>query len=213
MTVIFEKWTNKLPAIVGLGTAVLAVCVVFVVWFWFSPRHTDVGYQPHQPVFYSHKKHVGELGMDCRYCHRMVEDGPHATIPDTETCMNCHKVGVLPDSKLLEPLKESYQTGAAMKWIKVHMLPDYAYFHHGAHVRAGVGCASCHGRIDQMEEVRQAEPLSMSWCVDCHRDPGPHLRPLDKVFDMTFQPDPVQGAKFLQERKLNPPTHCSACHR
>jgi len=212
LTVIFEKWTNKLPAIVGLGVAVLAVCVVFVVWFWFSPRHTDVGYQPIQPVLYSHRLHAGLLGMDCRYCHRLVEEGPHATVPDTETCMNCH-TQVLPDSTLLEPVRENYKSGTPMNWVKVHMLPDYAYFHHGAHVRAGVGCASCHGRIDQMQEVRQAEPLSMSWCLDCHRAPAAHLRPLDKVTDMNFQPRLEDGVKFLAERDLHPPTHCSGCHR
>lgn len=212
MTLIFEKWTNKLPAIVGLGVVTLGLCVTFVVWFWFSPWHTDVGYQPQQPVLYSHKLHAGELGMDCRYCHRMVEDGPHATVPDTETCMNCH-AQVKTDSQLLEPLRQNYKAGLPMNWVKVHMLPDYVYFHHGVHIHAGVGCATCHGRIDQMQEVRQAKPLSMSWCIECHRDPGPQLRPLDKVTDMNFVPDPAQGAKFLVDRKLHPPTNCSGCHR
>lgn len=212
MTVIFPKWTNKLPAVLALGVAAVGLSVVFIVWFWFSPRHTDVGYQPLQPVLYSHKLHAGLLGMDCRYCHRHVEEGPHASVPDTETCMNCHRT-VKQDSPRLQLIRDNYTSGKPVPWVKVHMLPDYAYFNHGVHVAAGVGCASCHGRIDQMEIVRQTEPMSMGWCLECHRNPAPHLRPLDKIVDMAFEPDPEQGARFQVERNLHPPTHCSACHR
>ncbi len=212
MTVIFPKWTNKLPAPIALGAALAGLCVVFVVWFWFSPRHLEVGYQPIQPVLYSHKLHAGLLGLDCRYCHRMVEDGPHATVPDTETCMNCHRQ-VKIDSPLLQVVRDAATTGDPIPWVKVHMLPDYAFFNHSVHVKAGVGCASCHGRVDQMTIVRQAEPLSMRWCLECHRAPEKHLRPLDKITDMAFEPDPEQGKRFLVERNLHPPTHCSACHR
>jgi Cytochrome c7 and related cytochrome c len=212
LTVIFPKWTNRLPLLLGLGAVVLGLSVVFVVWFWFSPRHTDVGYQPIQPVPYSHKLHAGMLGMDCRYCHRMVETGPHATVPDTETCMGCH-AQVKNDSPLLQPVRDAFASGNPVPWVKVHMLPDFAYFNHAVHVHAGVGCATCHGRIDQMETVHQVEPLSMGWCLECHRDPAKNLRPLDKITDMAFQPDPAEGAKFLVERNLHPPTHCSGCHR
>lgn len=216
MTALFPKWTNKVPALLGLGAAAVGLTVVFVVWFWFSPEHIEVGYQPHQPVAYSHKLHADQLGMDCRYCHRMVEEGPHATVPDTQTCMGCHSQ-VLPESELLKPLRDAWGNGEptrpAVPWVKVHMLPDYAYFHHGVHVNAGVGCASCHGRVDQMDEVRQVKPLSMGWCLECHRDPAPHLRPLDKITDMAFEPTREQGQQLLAERKLNPPTYCSACHR
>lgn len=196
--------------------APVAVCgaafVTFVVWYWFSPKHLEVGYAPQQPVYYSHQLHAGQMGMDCRYCHQHVERGPHATVPTTETCMNCHK-SVHTGSVEIKKLAAAHEAQKPIEWVKVHMLPDYAYFDHSVHVAAGVGCASCHGRVDQMEVVRQAEPLSMGWCLECHRNPAPHLRPLDKITDMSFQPDPEQGAVFAKERNINPPTHCSACHR
>ena len=225
MTVLFPKWTNKLPAALALGSAAFGLFVVFVVSFWFSPENTDVGYQPFQPVAYSHKQHAGALGMDCRYCHRMVETGPHATVPDNATCMGCH-AHIRTDSVLLEPLRTAYGDGGpnqqAIEWVKVHLLPDYAYFNHAVHVHAGVGCTSCHGRVDQMEVVRQVEPLSMGWCLECHRDPTPHLRPTGiSATQMDWEPDEasIAAARARLEwngdeiPELNPPTHCSACHR
>jgi hypothetical protein len=226
LTVLFPKWTNKLPAALAFGAAVLGLFVVFAVYYWFSPWYTDVGYAPAQPIQYSHAQHVGQFGMDCRYCHRMVESGPHASIPDNQTCMGCH-AQVKKDSELLKPLFAAFDEDdgdpSRLPWVKVHLLPDYAYFDHSVHVHAGVGCASCHGRIDQMEVVQQVEPLSMGWCLECHRDPTPHLRPAGvSVTDMEWQPDAasiaaaearlaVTAADPIPE--LNPPTHCSACHR
>jgi len=223
LTVLFPKWTNKLPALLGLGAAMTGASVVFVVWFWFSPRHTDVGYQPDQPIVYSHKLHAGLLGLDCRYCHRMVEEGPHATVPDADTCIGCHAATkIRGDSARLALLRDNYGDGAGsdhlpIPWVKVHMLPDYAYFNHAVHVHAGVGCKSCHGRIDQMEIVRQAEPLSMGWCLECHRDPTHHLRergtkPTDMEWEPTDQSIAAARAR-LTGHELNPPTNCSACHR
>ncbi len=220
MTVLFPKWTNRIPAIAALGAAGAGLSVLFIVWFWFSPRHIEVGYQPDQPIAYSHKLHAGLKGMDCRYCHRMVEEGPHASVPDADTCMGCHKQ-VKKDSPRLSLLASSYGDGAgdniAIPWVKVHMLPDYAYFSHAVHVNAGVGCTSCHGRVDQMEIVRQVEPLSMGWCLECHRDPAPHLRPTGvPATQMDWQPDEQSLAAAharLESNELNPPTHCSACHR
>jgi hypothetical protein len=223
LTVLFPKWTNKLPAMLALGAAATGLVVVFVVWYWFSPRHLEVGYQPLQPITYSHKLHAGLLGLDCRYCHRLVEEGPHATVPDADTCMGCHGVGrVRPDSDKLVVLRECYGDGTRgdsppIPWVKVHMLPDYAYFSHALHLKAGVGCASCHGRVDQMEIVRQVEPLSMGWCLECHRDPTPHLRPQGvPPTQMDWQPDAASLAAArarLDKLELNPPTYCSACHR
>jgi hypothetical protein len=216
LTVLFPKWTNKLPAMLALGAAAAGLCVVSTVTFWFSPKHTDVGYQPYQPVPYSHKLHAGLLGMDCRYCHRLVETGPHATIPDTDTCMGCH-AHVKKDSPMLAPLRSQRGEETAVEWVKVHLLPDYAYFNHAVHVNAGVGCTSCHGRVDEMEIVRQVEPLSMGWCLECHRDPTPHLRPRGtSATKMDWQPDAdsIRSARArLEANELNPPTHCSACHR
>ncbi|MBL8724007.1 MAG: cytochrome c3 family protein [Planctomycetes bacterium] len=237
MTVLFPKWTNKLPALLALGAAAIGLSVVSAVNFWFSPKHTDVGYQPYQPVPYSHKLHAGLLGMDCRYCHRLVESGPHATIPDNDTCMGCH-AQVKKDSPLLEPLRTAYGNGRGdhgnrkkedgtpesepLAWVKVHMLPDYAYFNHAVHVRANVGCTSCHGHVEQMEVVRQVEPLSMGWCLECHRDPTPHIRPRGvsaTQMDWTPTPESIAAARARLSAsgdsmpELNPPTHCSACHR
>ncbi|MFY9341485.1 MAG: cytochrome c3 family protein [Planctomycetota bacterium] len=225
MTVLFPKWTNKLPGILALGAAAIGLFVVFVVWFWFSPKHIDVGYQPYQPISYSHKLHAGSLGMDCRYCHRMVEEGPHASIPDTETCFGCHK-HVKKDSPQLAALHTAWADGGSkskpIEWVKVHLLPEYAYFNHAVHLRSGVGCASCHGRVDQMDIVRQVEPLSMGFCLECHRDPTPHIRPSGvKSTEMGWTPttDSIAAAKKLLEWQgeappaLNPPTYCSACHR
>jgi hypothetical protein len=225
LTVLFPKWTNKLPAVLALGAAATGLFVVFVVNFWFSPKHTDVGYQPFQPISYSHKLHAGSLGMDCRYCHRLVEEGPHATVPDADTCYGCHK-NVKKDSVALKELHAAYGTGKGdgtpIEWVKVHLLPEYAYFNHAVHLRAGVGCTSCHGRVDEMEIVRQVEPLSMGWCLECHRDPTQHIRPAGvspTKMDWTPDGDSIAAAKKLLEWQgdnapaLNPPTHCSACHR
>lgn len=216
MTVLFPKWTNKLPPVLGLAVALAGLSVVFVVWFWFSPKHTDVGYQPTQPVFYSHKLHAGQLGIDCRYCHRLVETGPHATVPDTETCMGCHRQ-IKKDSPLLPKLLAASESGNPVPWVKVHMLPDFAYFSHAVHIDAGVGCASCHDRIDEMEIVRQTQPLSMSWCLECHRAPAAHVRPPEvSPTQMDWQPSEqsiAAASERLGRRELNPPTHCSACHR
>lgn len=216
---LFPRWTNHLPALVTALLVAGAPAVVFFVDYYFSPKFTDVGYAPLQPVPYSHQLHAGMLGMDCRYCHQNVERGPHATVPATQTCMNCHGT-IRTSSPLLEPVRQSAATGEALPWVKVHMLPDYAYFDHSAHVRvgtkglAGIGCASCHGRIDQMEVVRQVEPLSMRWCLECHRSPEKHLRPISEITNMAYEHDEAVARELLaQDATIQPPTHCSACHR
>jgi len=220
LTVLFPKWTNKLPALLGLGAAAMGLFVVFVVWFWFSPKHIEIGYQPIQPIAYSHKLHAGILGMDCRYCHRLVEEGPHATVPDADTCMGCHRM-VKQDSPRLAELREKYGDGKGdnppIEWVKVHMLPDYAYFNHAVHLRAGVGCKSCHGDVSGMENVRVVTPLSMGWCLECHRDPTKDIRlPGVSPTDMSWSPDEASitaARQRLANNELNPPQHCSACHR
>jgi menaquinone reductase, multiheme cytochrome c subunit len=174
-----------------------------------------VGYSPQQPVPYSHAMHVGQLGMDCRYCHNTVEISARASIPPTQTCMNCHHA-ILADSAKILPLKESYATGMPMEWVRVHDLPDFAYFDHHAHVRRGVGCVSCHQRIDKMEQVYQAEVLSMRWCLDCHRDPEPKLRPQEYITSMAWSAGTEQatlGRRLRVENNINPSTDCSTCHR
>lgn len=215
MAVIFPRWTNRIPFAIGASAPVLLGVVVGAVWYWFSPKFTDVGYAPVQPVPYSHKLHAGDLGIDCRYCHNTVEVAARAAVPPTQTCMNCHKT-VLPESPKLAPIRESFASGRPVEWVRVHMLPDYAFFNHSVHVGAGVGCAECHGRIDQMKVVQQAQPLSMSWCLDCHKDPDPRLRPRDQVTNMAWTAERAGSFPSFEAthgRKPNPPTHCSGCHR
>ncbi|MGE5648189.1 MAG: cytochrome c3 family protein [Acidobacteriota bacterium] len=174
-----------------------------------------MGYEPVQPVPYSHKLHAGNLGMDCRYCHSTVETSNYAAIPAAETCMNCH-TRVKPKSELLEPVRESYASGKPVPWVRIHKLPDYVYFSHQAHVGAGVSCVSCHGRVDQMAEVRQVKPLSMAWCLECHRDPAANIRPRDQVTNLAWKPtrDPAEiGRELMAKNKIHPPTNCSGCHR
>jgi hypothetical protein len=213
VALIFPRWTNRAPLAVGVGAPVALVGVVFSVWYWFSPKYTDAGYAPIQPVPYSHKQHAGDLGIDCRYCHNTVERAGFAALPPTRTCMNCHTL-VLKDSLKLAPVRASFASGEPLAWIKVHMLPQYAYFDHSVHVAAGVGCASCHGRVDQMKVVQQVAPLSMSWCLDCHRDPTPNLRPASEVTNMSWTRASYDPARDpARTRKLDPPKHCSGCHR
>jgi hypothetical protein len=212
---VFPKWTNKIPLAIAAGLPVVAVALVGAVWYWFSPSYTDVGYRPKQPVPFSHRMHAGELGMDCRYCHSTVERAAHAAIPPTATCLNCHKI-VKADSEFVAPLLKSGETGEPMKWVRVHMLPGYAYFDHKAHLAAGVGCVSCHGRIDKMLQVTQFAPLSMGWCLDCHRNPGPNLRPVSEITNMAWSAKEAGydwKADPARTRKLQPPQNCSGCHR
>lgn len=181
---------------------------------------------PKQPIAYSHALHAGELGMDCRYCHNTVEKTAHAWIPPTQTCMGCH-TNIYPNQSTdplapnnekdkLHPVHASFQTGLPIEWIRVHDLPDYAYFNHSAHVNRGVGCVTCHGRVDRMEEVYQSKRLSMAWCIDCHRAPDEYLRPVSEVTNMDWVPpkDAKEfGAELRELHNINPPTDCSTCHR
>ncbi|MHC5003638.1 MAG: cytochrome c3 family protein [Planctomycetota bacterium] len=215
---VFPRWSNLLLPTTLLVGAVAPLYVVMVVAYGFSPKTTDVGYRPVQPIPFSHKLHAGDLGMDCRYCHNTVEHGAMAAIPPTTTCMNCH-TQVVKDSPVLEPLRQSYASGEPIEWVRVHDLPDYSYFDHSAHVRRGVSCVSCHGRIDRMEVVQQQETLSMGWCLSCHRNPEPHLRDPDEVtnlgwtFDGTRQEEAAYREHWREFNNLNPGQDCSICHR
>lgn len=211
----FPRWTNRLrliAAVVVLGGLLYATVLLALL---FDPQTTAVGYAPEQPVPYSHALHVGELAMDCRYCHTTVEVAAHAALPPTEVCLNCHRQ-IRPDSRLLLPVRESFTTGLPVEWVRVHDLPEFVYFDHSAHVTAGVGCVSCHGRIDLMVVVEQAEPLSMGWCLGCHRNPDPHLRPTEFVTAMEWTPSgdaAALGRRLREERGIAPGTDCSVCHR
>ena len=221
---VFPKWSNMLlPAALIIGPLV-PLYVVFVVAYGFSPVATDAGYRPKQPVPFSHALHAGDMGMDCRYCHNTVERSPHAAIPPTQTCMNCH-TQIQKDSPNLKALWESYEQGTPVEWRRVHDLPDYAYFNHSAHVTRGVSCVECHGRVDKMVEVYQQEPLSMSWCLQCHRNPEGRVRDPRLVTDLAwnFESDPkartiASSAEeyhkyWFNHNNLSPTQDCSTCHR
>ncbi len=215
MAQIFPRWINKLPLLGAVAVPLAGLLAVGGVWYYFSPRYTDVGYMPRQPVPYSHALHVGELGLDCRYCHASVEVSPVANVPPPKVCMNCHSL-IKRDSEQLAPIRDSIASNRPVRWVRVHMLPDYAYFDHSVHIHAGVGCKSCHGGVDRMVEVEQVEPLSMSWCLDCHRNPDPHLRPRDQVTNMQWVAPKNQlelAAAIRAERGIEPPLDCSGCHR
>lgn len=222
MPQLFPRAANALPVLTLAALGGGALLLIGLVWYYFSPEFYEVGYQPEQPVPYSHALHAGQLGMDCRYCHNLVEQSPHANVPTTQTCMNCHGQVATGSAKLL-PVRESWATGVPVQWIKVHHLPDYVQFSHAAHVNVGVGCESCHGRIDQMEVVSQAEPLSMSWCLDCHRNPAEHLRdPSDvtvmglaeevRADDDMFAQYVAANQARIEREGIMPPQNCSACH-
>ncbi len=215
MAQIFPEWSNKLPTVAAVVALLIPVSAVAFVWYYFSPWYTDVGFRPAQPVPYSHKLHADDLGLDCRYCHSSVELSPHANVPPTATCMNCHSL-ILPESERLLVVRESYATGRPIRWNRVHQLPDYAYFNHAAHLEAGVGCSSCHGDIARMEVVKQTQPLSMGWCLDCHRNPDRHLRPREELTNTRWQPGADQlmsAGRVRQEKSIRPPVDCSGCHR
>ncbi len=215
MAQIFPRWTNRLPVVIAILIVLGGMNVVGGLWYYGSPKYTDVGYRPTQPVVYSHKLHAGDLGIDCRYCHVSVETSAVSNIPPVKTCMNCHTMIGIENPKLA-PVYDSWATGKPIEWVRIHKLPDYAYFDHSLHLNAGVGCVSCHGRIDQMDVVQQEKPLSMSWCLDCHRNPDPNLRPKDKITDMEWVPGPDHDAfvaSVRKERTIQPPEDCTGCHR
>ena len=213
---IFPKSLNYLPLVAALAAAVGGGVVTFVVAYYFSPNFLYVGYEPEQPVPYSHRLHAGQLGMDCRYCHANVERSYEAMVPPTQTCMGCHAL-VQTESARLAPVRESWETGEAVEWVRVHKLPDHAYFDHSVHLAAGVGCVTCHGRVDRMEVVRIDEPLSMGWCLDCHRAPDENIRPISRLTDMDWTRDQATTQEQAEMDGLlaraTPPENCSGCHR
>jgi hypothetical protein len=215
MALIFPKSTDKYVRIGALVLAAAALGGGALAMYIGYPTVIMTGYQPQQPVPYSHKLHVGELGMDCYYCHFTADKASHAAVPATEVCMNCH-VRVKPTSPRLEKVRDSYTTGKPVEWVRVHRVPDFVFFNHQAHVTVGVSCVSCHGRIDQMVEVKQVKPLNMAFCLDCHRNPAPNIRPVDQVTNLAWQApgDPaVIGREIIKARGINPPENCSGCHR
>ena len=222
MSDVFPKWTNTLPLKIAVGVALVGAAVTAGAWYYLTPKYSRVGYQPTQPVPFSHAVHAGQMGMDCRYCHSTVEKSWYANVPAANVCMNCHNQ-VLKDDPRLALVRESAASGKPIPWVQVHRVPDYVYFNHSVHVNRGISCVECHGPINKMEEVYHFQPLSMTFCLDCHRDPAAKLRPLDKVTDLDWKwsDNPEENAKqqrlkgkqLAHDWKVESLQNCSACHR
>jgi len=222
MSDIFPKWTNHLPLQLAMGALIVGAAVTAGAWYYMTPAYANVGYQPIQPVAFSHEIHAGQLGVDCRYCHSAVEKSWYSNVPSASTCMNCHSQ-VLKDDPKLALVRESFQTGKPIPWIQIHKVPDYVYFNHSVHVNRGVSCVKCHGQINHLDEVRQEKPLSMSFCLDCHRDPAANIRPADKITDLDWkwssdskENDKLQklhGKELVEKMHVESLQNCSACHR
>ena len=243
MANLFPRWTNWIPLKVIVILCVMGTAALAGVWYYFTPKYTRVGYQPVQPVPFSHEIHAGQLGMACRYCHSFVEVSYHSNVPNTQVCMNCH-TQIQKDNPKLAPVRESWATGRPVAWVQLHKTPDYAYYNHSVHVNRGVSCVSCHGQVNHMSVVYHDQPLSMAWCLDCHRHPENKLRPREDVYNLDWKPSDVNAQAFVtkygkppgeedrdfskEEVKLtqreigltlkhawyvNPPENCAGCHR
>jgi Cytochrome c7 and related cytochrome c len=216
MSQVFHHSTNTLARVSIFGAVFLAGGLVWMILeINRSPYVTRAHEMRPQPVPFSHAHHVGGLGIECRYCHTSVDRSATAGLPPTKTCMNCHSQ-IWSQAPMLEPVRASFRTGQSLEWTKVHDLPDFAYFNHGAHVNKGVGCSTCHGRVDQMPLMSQVQSLQMEWCLECHRHPEKYLRPLAEVYNMAYEPPADQialGTKLIAEYKIHTRTSCSTCHR
>jgi hypothetical protein len=216
MAQVFHPSTNTLSRlsifgfvfiVAGLGWGVLEVNRSAYVTQAFVART--------QPVPFSHKHHVAGMGIDCRYCHTSVEVSSFAGLPPTKTCMNCH-AQIWAQAPMLEPVRESFRTDRSITWVRVHDLPDFVFFNHSIHVNKGIGCSTCHGRVDQMPLMWSVSPLQMEWCLDCHRQPEKYVRPRERVFDMAWTPPPDQlarGAELVKKYNIQKLDSCSTCHR
>jgi hypothetical protein len=197
------------------GIGIIVVLVATLAAINRSSYVTEVGVVRDQPVQFSHKHHVSDDGIDCRYCHTSVEQSSFAGIPSTKICMSCH-TQIWAESPILEPVRESFRTGKSLEWTRVNNLPGFVYFDHSIHVHKGVGCTTCHGRVDQMPLMWREHTLYMEWCLECHRNPERFVRPRDQVFNMDWQPPSDQialGQKLVQDYKIESLTSCSVCHR
>ncbi len=216
MAQIFHPGTNTLSKASIFGAVFILGGLIWVsTVFERSSYVTQAGVAREQPVPFSHKHHVGGMGIDCRYCHTSVETSAFAGIPATEICMTCHSQ-IWADSPMLEPVRASFRSGKPLEWSRVHDLPDFAYFDHSIHIKKGVGCATCHGRVDQMPLMWREKTLHMEWCLECHRAPEQFVRPRQYVFRMDWEPPADQlslGRRLVEEYRIQSLTNCSVCHR
>jgi hypothetical protein len=219
MAQLFHRGANN----IAKATMVVVIILAGVVFYAYtqiarSTYLTNRGLERQQPVQFSHKHHVGDDGIDCRYCHTSVETAASAGIPPTQTCMNCHNQ-LYADQEYLEPIRASYRDNKPIKWERVHDLPGYAYFNHSIHVAKGVGCSTCHGQIDNMPSVYQENTLQMEWCLSCHRNPEEFIRPKEEIYNMQWENSSLtadERAKLKADYKIRSRellTSCSTCHR
>lgn len=213
---VFSPRSNTFSRVTLWGSLLGLVLVFAVLEFYVrSPYVTDVGHPIDQPVPFSHKHHVMDDGIDCRYCHTTVETSAFAGIPPTQVCMNCHSE-VWGQSPTLAPVFDSFQTGQPIHWNRVDNLPEFVYFDHSIHVNKGVGCSTCHGRVDKMPLTFKTQSMQMSWCLGCHTDPAKFVRPVDQVFNMAWTPPANQeqlGRQLVEEYHVQSKISCSTCHR
>jgi Cytochrome c7 and related cytochrome c/Class III cytochrome C family len=216
MAQIFHRSTNLLSRLSIYGGVFILSLLGFALYeIELSPWYTDVNVAQEQPVPFSHKHHVGELGLDCRYCHTSVEKSSFAGVPPTQTCMTCHSQ-IWTNAAMLEPVRASYRDDKSIAWTRVNALPEFVYFDHSIHVAKGIGCTTCHGPIAEMPLTWRAGSLYMSWCLNCHRQPEQYVRPKEKVFDPNYEPpanQSVLGARLVKEYKIEKLTDCWTCHR
>lgn len=243
MANFFPRWSNFTPLKLAICLGAIGAGVTFVFAVYSGPESQRVGYQPTQPIPYSHEIHVDQLGMDCRYCHSFVEHGAHANVPSANVCWNCHGPNkVKSNSPRLQPLYDAFavdRTGAdtgrepvPLEWVRIHKTPDYVYFNHSAHVNRGVSCQSCHGNVNEMKVVHHDQSLTMGWCLDCHRAPEEHLRPIEEVTNFDYDVETYLEERSLKDDDGNPITNqtdfgnflkahwnvkpkesCATCHR
>jgi hypothetical protein len=215
MAQVFKPSANTFSRLSIFGALFAVVGLLFLLAaFNRSDYMTQANVAREQPVPFSHRHHVDELGIDCRYCHTTVERAAYAGIPPTQTCMNCH-AEIWKDSPTLEPVRASYASDRSLEWTKVHDLPDFVYFDHSIHVAKGIGCASCHGRVDLMNLTSQTSTLHMEWCLSCHRSPESFVRPRSEVFNMSWVASDQSelGARLVAEHGIDAREDCTVCHR
>ncbi len=216
MPQIFHRSTNTFSRVSIFGAVFILAALIFALGLLVRSSYaTGVGEPVEQPIQFSHKHHVTDDGIDCRYYHTTVETSPFAGMPATQTCMNCHSQ-IWAQSPFLAPVRDSFKNNQPIVWNRVNALPDFVYFDHSIHVQKGIGCSTCHGPVDQMALTYKAETLQMEWCLDCHRNPAAFVRPRDQVFNMAYQPPANQmalGAQLVKEYNIQSKTDCTACHR
>ena len=216
MAQIFQRSTNTIARVSIYGAVIFIALLGYAVDVVNKTSYvTEVNTARPQPVPFSHKHHVGELGLDCRYCHSSVEVSSSAGMPATETCMTCHSQ-IWTNSSMLEPVRASYSSSKPISWTRVNAVPDFVYFNHSIHVAKGVGCTTCHGPIAEMNITWRGQTLYMRWCLECHNAPEKYLRPRSEVFNAFYQPPSDQlvlGRQLVKEYKVQNLTNCTTCHR